>query len=133
MIDQEKVMVQPNIWDDLSFEEKVWFYQNWKRAKLSQIKFCTKHRLPVEEFIEWCNEMDRCSMEESESLSPQHCSLQNRTGFCEIELMQPVQPANIMMTVELSFPNKVKARIEANEQQFALLLREMLHATSTIR
>ncbi len=44
MIDQEKVMVQPNIWDDLSFEEKVWFYQNWKRAKSSQIKFCTKHR-----------------------------------------------------------------------------------------
>lgn len=70
-------------------------------------------------------------MEERESLSPQHCSLQNSTGFCEIELMQPVQPANIMMTVELSFPNKVKARIEANEQQFALLLREMLHATST--
>jgi hypothetical protein len=72
-------------------------------------------------------------MYERESVNPLECSLQSTTGFCEIELMQPAQPSNMMMTVELSFPNQIKARIEANEQQFALLLREMLHATSTIR
>jgi hypothetical protein len=133
MFEKEKLTPDQNMWDQFSFEEKVWFYQSWRRAKSSQIKFCAKHHLPLEEFREWCKEMDRCSHEEGEDMELMHSHLPTPSGFCEVALMQPAQPASMMMTVELSFPNQVKARIEAHEQQFALLLREMLHATSTIR
>lgn len=133
MVEKKQLTADQDIWNQISFEEKVWFYQSWKRSKSSQIKFCTKHHLPIDEFGEWCKQMERCSMEESESVNPLECSLQTTTDFCEIALMQPPQPANMMMTVELSFPNQIKARIEAHEQQFAFLLREMLHATSIVR
>jgi hypothetical protein len=133
MIEKKPLTPEQDLWNQLSFEEEVWFYQSWKRAKWSQIRFCTKHHLPLEEFREWCKDMDRVSVDKHESVMPLHSTLQTATDFCEVELMHPEQPANSTMTLELSFPNQIKVRIEAHEQQFAFLLKEMLHATSIVR
>lgn len=132
MIQQEMSTTQPEIWDELSLEERVWFYKRWKRARWSQIKFCTKHRLPLEKFRAFCKEMESCLIEEEVANQP-GCSAQDLSGFCEIEVMKPKRLSPAVMTVELCFPNQITARIEAHEQQFAFLIREVLHATSIVR
>lgn len=133
MIQQEMSTTQPEIWDELSLEERVWFYKRWKRARWSQVKFCTKHRLPLEKFREFCKEIESCLIEEDKIANQPGYPAQDSSGFCEIELMKPAPLSPTVMTLELCFPNQIKARIEADEQQFAFLLKEMLHATSIVR
>ena len=76
--------------------------------------------------------MESCLIEEEVANQP-GCSAQDLSGFCEIEVMKPKRLSPAVMTVELCFPNQITARIEAHEQQFAFLIREVLHATSIVR
>jgi hypothetical protein len=104
-----------NIWASLSAEEKSDLYERWKQLGWSQGRFCKKHGLPLDMFNGWCKQME--GMQQSD--------------FCEVTLATPTR--SDVMTVELTFSNQITARIQANEQQFGFLLREMLHATSIIR
>lgn len=134
MIQEDVGTAGLEIWDELSQEERIWFYKRWKRARWGQSKFCTKHRLSLEKFRLFCKEMESCLKPEEEKSADQSLfSTSDSSDFCEVELTQPAQRALAMMTIELCFPNQIKARIEACEQQFGLLLREVLHATSIVR
>lgn len=104
-----------------SLEEKTRLYREWKSTGWSQTRFCRKHNISLDTFIEWSWQVKN----------------QPASHFCEV---QPIPARPIVgeviieaMTVELSFPNKVTARIQANEHQFVVLLREVLNAASVIR
>lgn len=134
MIQQDAGTTELEIWDELSQEERIWFYKRWKRARWGQSKFCTKHRLSLEKFRIFCKEMDSClKPEEEEGAEPTFFSTPDSSDFCEVELARPAQRSPAVMSIELCFPNQIKARIEACEQQFGFLLREVLHATSIVR
>ena len=104
-----------------SLEEKTRLYQEWKSTGWSQTRFCRKHSIPLNIFIEWSWQVKK----------------QPTSHFCEVQPIssRPIASEAIIetMTVELAFPNKVTARIQANEHQFVVLLREVLNAASIIR
>lgn len=117
MIKQDMLTeIQPEyVWAALSTEERADLYKQWKQVGWSQGRFCKKHGLPLDIFNDWCKQME----------------VKQPSDFCEVSWTPPLQSE--VMTVELTFSNQVTARIQANEQQFGFLLREMLHATSIIR
>ena len=100
-----------------SIEEKTRLYTEWKNTGWGQTRFCRKHNIPLDTFIKWSWEVRAVAS----------------SSFCEVQPISQSLVTDSSMMVELSFPNKVTARIEANEQQFVLLLREVLHASSVIR
>jgi hypothetical protein len=105
-----------------SLEEKTRLYLEWKSTGWSQTRFCRKHKIPLDIFIEWSRQV----------------KTQQESHFCEV---QPIpahhpEPSEVTiegMTIELAFPNKITARIQANEHQFVVLLREVLNAASIVR
>lgn len=104
-----------------SLEEKTRLYWEWKSSGWSQTRFCRKHNISLDTFIEWSLQVKN----------------QPVSHFCEIQPIPvlPIAGEAVIeaMTVELAFPNKVTARIQANEHQFVVLLREVLNAASVIR
>lgn len=102
---------------NLSWEKKIELCKQWKRTGLSKNRFCKKHGLSLDEFHEWCNDLDQ----------------QKTSNLCELKLKRVSSPIHEPMVIELAFGHQVTARIQASEHQFGFLLQEVLHATSIIR
>lgn len=55
----DDVSVSPvRVWNHLSLEEKKVLYTQWKHTGLSKNRFCKMHNLSLDEFHEWCKELD---------------------------------------------------------------------------
>lgn len=111
----KEALPEPNL------EEKTRLYAEWKGTGWSQTRFCKKYNIPLNTFIKWSWQV----------------RAQPESHFCEVKpiISQPMIREVVVeaMTVDLAFPNKVTARIQANEHQFVVLLREVLNAASVIR
>ena len=104
----------------LTWSEKLVICDEWVNSGISKQEFCQKKGLATGTFHGWC--VRRWPNKSKLNLYP--VSVANTANIsCKSE---PI-------LVELSFPNKVSARITATDNQFSFLFRELCHAITTTR
>ncbi len=104
----------------LNWDAKESICKQWRSSGLSMTKFCAQKKLAPATFSGWCPR-----------LWPKH-----ESKLSPIQIIPPYsqsESTSKSLVIELSFAGTVTARIEATNNQLGFLLRELLHATTTIR
>ncbi|OGV39293.1 MAG: hypothetical protein A3F46_07440 [Legionellales bacterium RIFCSPHIGHO2_12_FULL_42_9] len=104
----------------LPWEEKVKICERWKQSGLSKVMYCKRHSLVFSTFCSWC---DR--------LWPKGASGQ----LCQVAVLDTMQKKNMAppMTIEVSLPNQISAKVSLHEHQVLNLIKELVYAASTPR
>lgn len=103
-----------------AWEEKVKICERWKRSGLSKVTYCKRNSLVFSTFCGWC---DR--------LWPKVSTGQ----FCQVVEISSTnkKEMNLPITIEVSLPNQVSAKVSLHEHQIINLIKELVYASSTPR
>ena len=105
---------------ELTREEKVKICERWQRSGLSKVMYCKRNKLVFSTFCGWCSRF----------------LPKMRTGqLCQVAVIEAVSKKNMEppITIEVSLPNKISAKVSLHEHQVFNLIKGLVYAASTPR
>lgn len=118
----------------LSRETKAGLYEKWKKSGLGKSSFCRREGLSPGLFYKWCVQVVG-EKRRKQALGIDGFDAALLKGSMKLRPVELVGAKAVAepMALEMSLPGEVKVRLSVELSHVGQLLRELIHATTTLR